>query len=211
MSISCFTVGSEVYKNKAEKTQVHFDFGIMGLKTEIDPSWLDFFGDSVKTHRNYVFLEESEDGPNGDSFKVQVTKLQHSQTRRIMDYKIFYSDPQPLFDEDKEIHILTVQEDATRLGERNMEIKLHFGEPQTLYYKDNEGFKNMTSKRHEVSRAFLDIYRKWYLPIWGAKLMASGALRDRREAIGLSHTKAGRHSHLHGLPKNVLALIMRLM
>ena len=36
-------------------------------------------------------------------------------------------------------------------------------------------------------------------------------VRDRREAIGVSHTKAVQHSRLHELPKDVLALTMLLM
>ena len=92
---------------------------------------------------------------------MQVTKIQHSKNRRILDYKIFYSDPQALFDEDREVHILTVREDATHSGERKMEIQLHFGEPKTWYYKDHEGFRCPEFKRREVSRMFLDMYRKW--------------------------------------------------
>ena len=92
-----------------------------------------------------------------------------------------------------------------------MEIKIHFGKPKTWFYSDREGFKCLESKRHEVSCAFLDMYRKWDFPRLTAQLMAIGDLRDRREAIGLSHTKAGQHSRLHKLPRDVLTLIMRLM
>ena len=205
-----FTACHELYKINGEQTQIHSNFCLMVL-TQDDYDRLEFMSGQVQKDWNYVFAEESEDGPNGDSFKVEVRKIYMSDFRRILRYKVFYSDPEALFDEDKVVHILTVLEDATRWGKRKMEIKIHLGEPRTWYYKDNEGFKDLESKRHEVSRTFLDMYRKWDLPRWGAKLMAFGALRDRLEAIGLSHTKAGQHSRLHELPKNVLALIMRLM
>ena len=123
---------------------------------------------------------------------------------RILDYKVFYSDPDPLFDEDKEVHILTVQEESTSSHLRKLEIKIHFGETKTWSYEDDEVFECPEFKRREVSRMFLNEYRKWNLD----KLFAFGDLRDRRETIGLSHTKAGKLSHLHGLPKEVRCLLL---
>ena len=63
--------------------------------------WLVFYGNQLTLHWNYVFVEESEDGPNGDSFKVEVCKVYQSYFRRILRYKVFYSEPQALFDEDR--------------------------------------------------------------------------------------------------------------
>ena len=181
---------------------------VLKVLTQDDYDRLEFMSGQVERDWNYVFAKER----NGDSFKVEVRKIYMSDFSRILRYKVFYLDPGALFDEDKEVHILTVLEDATRWGARKMEFEIHFDvQPKRRYYKDMEGFEDMKSKRQEVSRAFLDMYRKWYLPLWGAKLMASGALRDRREMIALSHTKAGRHSPLHELPKDVLTHIMRLM
>ena len=87
---------------------------------------MEFMTEQLQQQWNYVFAVESEDGPNGDSFKVEVTNLYQSKILRILNYKVFYSDPDPLFDEDIEVHILTVREESTssHLGPRGPRDKM---------------------------------------------------------------------------------------
>ena len=184
-----------------ECTSASIDSAIMALSHS---EKMEFMTEQLQQQWNSVFAEESENGPNGDSFQVEVTNLFQSKIVRRLDYKVFYSDPHPLFEEHRDAHILTVKELAAHQGIRKMKIRIHFGETPKWSY---EGMECLESKRREVSRMFLDKYRRWNLD----KLFAFGVLRDRRQAIGLSRTKAGRDSPMHELPKDVLELIMRLM